>query len=141
MSQLSSVPFTEESINVDKNWDIYSCREDINSLVVLFEQRVIGFRTIFIEHKLRDSRVGHIEDIVIDKEFRGQSRKKLIKELLAIGRQDCYKTTLNSFDNNLTFYQSLGFEKGNQMDFFYQKQMYSQDMINIKFSFKNKNKQ
>ena len=124
MSQLSSVPFAEESINVDKNWDIYSCREDINSLVVLFEQKVIGFGTIFIEHKLRDSRVGHIEDIVIDKEFRGQNLgKKLIKELLSIGRtKDCYKTTLNSFDNNLTFYQSLGFEKrGNQMDFFYQK--------------------
>tara|TARA_X000000368_G_scaffold368034_1_gene315749 strand:- start:794 stop:1246 length:453 start_codon:yes stop_codon:yes gene_type:complete len=124
MNQLSSVPFAEEFIDVNKNWDIYDSKEDINSLVVLFEQRVIGFGTIFIEHKLRDSRVGHIEDIVIDEEFRGKNLgNKLIKELLVIGKtKDCYKTTLNSFQNNLIFYQKLGFEKrGNQMDFFYEK--------------------
>ena len=123
MDQLSSVPFDTADIDVDKHWGVYQSQINCHSLVVLEDNLLIGFGTILIEHKIRDSRVGHIEDIIIDSHYRGKDLgRKLIEKLLSIGKQeDCYKTTLSCYDNNIVFYEKLGFiSKGNQMDFFYQ---------------------
>lgn len=122
LSQLSPVPFKDESIDIEKSWKAYISDANLHSIVIYCESKLIGFGTIFIEHKIRNSRVGHIEDIVIDKNFRAQKLGyKLINKLLEIAfDHDCYKTTLNCYDENLGFYKKLGFKtKGNQMDYFY----------------------
>jgi len=125
MEQLSSVPFDTSLIDIEKHWSIYKSQENCHSLVVFDKDLLIGFGTILIEHKLRDSRLGHIEDIVIDYQYRGKNLGRvLINRLLEIGKkEDCYKTTLSSYDKNVIFYEKLGFiKKGNQMDFFHRNQ-------------------
>lgn len=124
MDQLSPVPFDTSLIDIEKHWKVYKSQINCHSLVVLDKSLLIGFGTILIEHKLRNSRVGHIEDIVIDSDYRGKGLgKELIEKLLALGKkEDCYKTTLSCYNQNIIFYEQLGFMmKGNQMDFYYQK--------------------
>ena len=77
--------------------------------------------TLFIEYKIIHSfgKVGHIEDIVISKNFRGKGYGKfLIKKLMKIAKDDfkVYKVILNSSDKNIPFYENCGLtKKENQM--------------------------
>ena len=55
---------------------------------------------------------GHIEDVVVDKEFQGQKiGEKIIKYVLGIAKNnDCYKTILDCSDDVKQFYEKLGFK-------------------------------
>ncbi len=60
-----------------------------------YYNELVGLGTIIIEHKIIHglSKCGHLEDIVIDKEFRGKKLgKKLINYLVNYGKKKgCYK--------------------------------------------------
>jgi glucosamine-phosphate N-acetyltransferase len=59
--------------------------------------------------------VGHIEDIIVDKEFRGNGYGKyIINYLIKYAKNNnCYKIILNTDEKNLKFYQKCGFKKTN----------------------------
>ena len=62
--------------------------------------------------------LGHIEDIVIDTNYRNKNLGMfLLTKLKEICQEKkCYKIVLNCHDNNIGFYQKNGFIKnGNQM--------------------------
>lgn len=84
-------------------------------LVVKYEDKIIGTGTLLIEHKIIHSlgKVGHIEDIVIDNEYRGLGlAKMLIDKLISIGTsENCYKIILDASDDVAGFYEKLGFHK------------------------------
>jgi len=81
--------------------------------VVLYEDRIIGTGTLLVEQKVihEMGRVGHIEDIVIDRDFRGYGLGDiLIKRLTDIARiNGCYKQILDCSDDVKPFYEKLGF--------------------------------
>jgi glucosamine-phosphate N-acetyltransferase len=85
---------------------------------------IIGIGTIFIEKKIIHSfgKVGHIEDIVIAKSYRGVGLGKiLINYLVNYGKEKgCYKVILNCSAENIKFYEKCGLSlKANQMAIYF----------------------
>jgi glucosamine-phosphate N-acetyltransferase len=83
--------------------------EDVEKL------RIIGSATLLIERKLVHGLglVGHIEDVVVDKRYRGQKLGlRLIERLKATGKdQGCYKIILDCARDKIPFYQKAGFQE------------------------------
>jgi len=94
--------------------------EKINSnqdhIVVIAEVdgKIVGTTTLLIEPKFihKGGLVGHIEDVVVDKNFQGQKiGEKIMKYLLEYAKsRGCYKTILDSTDDVKPFYEKLGFK-------------------------------
>ena len=82
--------------------------------------RIIGSATLFIEQKFihNGGKVGHIEDVVVSKEYEGRGIGfKLVNSLLEKARvMNCYKTILDCKDELIPFYERIGFkQESNQM--------------------------
>lgn len=82
--------------------------------VAISDSKVVGSATIFIEPKFIHSggNVGHIEDVVVRKEYQGRGiGEKLILKLLEFAEKSgCYKTVLDCTDEVKPFYEKLGFK-------------------------------
>ena len=83
--------------------------------VAIDDKKIVGSTTLFIEQKfIHDGGlVGHIEDVVVRKDYEGQGiGMKLVISLLDVAKQkNCYKTILNCEDNLRPFYEKIGFKK------------------------------
>ncbi len=84
--------------------------------------KIIGSASILIEQKfIHDGgKVGHIEDVVVTKEFQGKGiGKKIVDALLKYAeKQGCYKTILDCTDELIPFYENIGFKRhSNSMRF------------------------
>ena len=81
------------------------------------EEQLVGMGTLIVERKLvhGGNPVGHIEDVIIDKKYRGESYgKKLIDFLVDKCRESgCYKVILNCDEKCVGFYERLGFSQKN----------------------------
>jgi len=75
----------------------------------------IGMITLIIEQKIIHSgrSVGHIEDLVVDKNHRGTGiAEKLIEYAINMSTfNNCYKLILDCDDNLVHFYKKRGFHK------------------------------
>lgn len=90
--------------------------------VAVKDSKVIGSASIIIEQKFIHSggRVGHIEDVVVAKEFQGKGiGQRIVKFLLEYAqKQGCYKTILDCTDELIPFYENIGFKRhSNSMRF------------------------
>ena len=90
--------------------------------VAVLDSKVIGSATIFIEPKFihNGGTVGHIEDVVVRKEYQGSGiGQKLVEALLEYAKKNCcYKTILDATDEVMPFYENLGFKRhSNSMRF------------------------
>ena len=78
-------------------------------------EKVVGSTTLFIEPKFihKGGLVGHIEDVVVAKEFQGKGiGEKLIEASLDFAKNSgCYKTILECSDDVKPFYEKIGFKK------------------------------
>lgn len=106
--------------NFCKHYDVCNMNDNIHIFVIVNEKNIIGCGTIIIEPKFIHnlSYVGHIEDIVIDNNYRGKGYGKiLIDHLCDLGiMKGCYKIILDCSDENVLFYEKCGFKrKGNEM--------------------------
>jgi len=76
---------------------------------------IIGTTTLLVEPKFihQGGKVGHIEDVVVRKEFQGRKiGQKIIKFVLQIAKnQGCYKTILDCSDDVKSFYEEIGFKQ------------------------------
>ncbi len=86
---------------------------------VIVGERVVATGKILIEEKFYQS-VGHIEDVIVDREFRGEGiGKEIILGLVEIGkRSDCYKVILECHNDVRNFYLKCGYLiilKGNKI--------------------------
>ena len=74
--------------------------------------KIVGSTTLLIEQKFihEGGFVGHIEDVVVNKEFEGRGiGMKLVLSLLDIAKEKkCYKTILNCEDKLIPFYEKIG---------------------------------
>ena len=103
------------AINHDKTWDNFINNTSSNSVVGLFNDKIIAYGSLVVENKVRGEVAGHIEDIVVDSDVRGKMiGVALIKELIKIANEkDCYRITLFCKENLINFYARNGFEVNN----------------------------
>ena len=115
---LTTLDSLKMASNIDKN-KAEEVFEKINSnpnhiiAIAELDEKIIGSATLLIEPKfIHDGGlVGHIEDVVVDKNFQGQKiGNEIIKFLLEFAKnQGCYKTILNCTDDVKEFYEKVGF--------------------------------
>ena len=79
-------------------------------LVAEIDNVIIGVASLHIIEKLT-RKMGLIEDVAVDLKYRGKGiGKKLIQKLIVESKkQGCDKTVLNSTQNNVPFYEKIGF--------------------------------
>ena len=116
---LTSLDSLRQASDIDKE-KAEEIFEKINSnsdhiiAVAELDGKIVGSTTLLIEQKFihRGGLVGHIEDVVVDKNFQGQKiGEKIMKYLLEIAKnRGCYKTILDCTDDVKPFYEKLGFK-------------------------------
>ena len=83
--------------------------------VAEIDGRIVGSTTLLIEQKFihNGGRVGHIEDVVVSKEYEGRGLGiKLVSSLLEKAKlMNCYKTILDCEDELIPFYERIGFKQ------------------------------
>lgn len=124
---LLSLDSLRKSSNIKLNranaiFDKISKNPDYVIYVATYEGHVIGATTLLIEQKFihNGGKVGHIEDVVVRKEYQGKGvGKKIVKALLKYAKKKgCYKTILDCSDELIPFYKSIGFRRhSNSMRF------------------------
>lgn len=115
--------FTLDSLrqasNIDKKtaekiFDKINSNPDHIVAVAVIEGKIVGSTTLLIETKFihNGGKVGHIEDVVVDKEYqrKGIGEKIIIYLLRYAKDQGCYKTILDCVDDVKPFYEKLGFK-------------------------------
>lgn len=95
-----------DKISSDPNEAIY---------VAVIDSKVVGAASIIIEQKFihGGGKVGHIEDVVVAKNFQGKGiGQKVVHALLEYAqKRGCYKTILDCTDDLIPFYEKLGFKR------------------------------
>ena len=95
-----------DKISSDPNEVIY---------IAVIDSKVVGAASIIIEQKFihGGGKAGHIEDVVVAKEFQGRGiGQKVVCALLEYAqKRGCYKTILDCSDDLIPFYEKLGFKK------------------------------
>ncbi|MDA0757321.1 MAG: GNAT family N-acetyltransferase [Bacteroidetes bacterium] len=82
------------------------------TLVSVENKTVTGVASLYVIEKLT-RKLGLIEDVAVNEKFRGKGiGKRLVRKLIEIAAaKNCDKTVLNSSEDNLEFYNKLGFDK------------------------------
>ncbi len=108
-----------QASNIDKKtaekiFDKINSNPDHIIAVAVIEGKIVGSTTLLIETKFihNGGKVGHIEDVVVDKEYQRKGiGEKIITYLLRYAKdQGCYKTILDCVDDVMPFYEKLGFK-------------------------------
>ena len=116
--------FTLDSLRQASNIDKKTAEKIFNKInsnpdhivvVAVIEGKIVGSTTLLIETKFihNGGKVGHIEDVVVDKEYQRKGiGEKIITYLLRYAKdQGCYKTILDCTDEVKPFYEKLGFKQ------------------------------
>jgi glucosamine-phosphate N-acetyltransferase len=105
------------TIDLESAWKSFKSNSSSNSIVGIYNDKVIAYGSIVIENKIRGDIAGHIEDIVVDNTVRGKMLGvKLVKELVDIGKsKGCYRITLFCDEKLIKFYERNGFKVNNVM--------------------------
>ena len=113
LDSLRQTSNTDKKI-IEKTFEKINSNQDQLTIVVLLDGKVVGATTLLIETKfIHDGgKVGHIEDVVVDKKYQKKGiGEKMIKYLLRYAKeQGCYKTILDCVDDVKPFYEKLGFK-------------------------------
>ena len=117
---LKSLDSLKQASNIEK-FKAKEIFEKINAnpdhiiAVAELDGKIVGATTLFIESKfIHDGGlVGHIEDVVVNKEYQGQKiGEKIMNYLIEIAKnRGCYKTILDCTDDVKPFYEKLGFKQ------------------------------
>jgi glucosamine-phosphate N-acetyltransferase len=98
--------------NLNFIWSNFKNQKHVFSFTALYNGKIQGYGSIVFEYKIRGGVVGHIEDIVVDRQFRRKKiGTKIIKRLISLAKKkNCYKLILQT-KKQKEFYKSLGFKK------------------------------
>ena len=105
------------TIDLETAWKNFKSNSSSNSIVGIYNDRVVAYGSIVIENKIRGDIAGHIEDIVVDDSMRGKMvGVKLINKLVNIGSEKgCYRITLFCEEKLIKFYERTGFKVNDVM--------------------------
>ncbi len=116
---LQTLDSLRQASNIDKKtaekiFDKINSNPDHIVAVAIIEGKIVGSTTLLIETKFihNGGKVGHIEDVVVDKEYQKKGiGEKMVTYLLRYAKdQGCYKTILDCTDEVKSFYEKLGFK-------------------------------
>ena len=117
---LETLDFLRNASDLDKNKAreiLKKIKQNPNHIiyVAIDNKKIVGSTTLLIEQKFihGGGLVGHIEDVVVRKDYEGKGiGMKLVISLLDVAKQRrCYKTILNCEDSLKQFYEKIGFKK------------------------------
>ena len=117
---LESLDFLRSASGLDKNKAreiLKKIKQNSNHIihVAIDENKIVGSTTLLIEQKfIHDGGlVGHIEDVVVRKEYEGKGIGiKLVMSMLECAKEkNCYKTILDCKDDIKQFYERIGFKR------------------------------
>ena len=113
LNQLKQIEI--DTIDKDKAWSDFINNTSSNSVVGLYNDKIVAYGSVVVENKVRGEVAGHIEDIVVDSEVRGKMiGVSLIKELIKVAKnKGCYRITLFCKETLVNFYGRNGFEVNN----------------------------
>ena len=113
LNQLKKIDI--DNIDKDKAWSDFINNTGSNSVVGLYNDKIVAYGSVVVENKVRGEVAGHIEDIVVDSEVRGKIiGVSLIKELIKVAKnKGCYRITLFCKETLVNFYGRNGFEVNN----------------------------
>ena len=102
-------------IDNEKAWNDFITNSSSNSIVGIYDDKVVAYGSVVVENKVRGEVAGHIEDIVVDTQVRGKMiGVSLIKELVKVAKnKGCYRITLFCKESLINFYSRNGFEVNN----------------------------
>ena len=104
-----------EKSEAEKIFNKINANEEHIIAVAELNGRIVGTTTLFIETKFihNGGKVGHIEDVVVDKNHQGKGiGEKIVKYLLSEAqKRGCYKTILDCTDEVKPFYEKIGFKQ------------------------------
>ncbi|PJC50923.1 MAG: histone acetyltransferase [Nitrosopumilales archaeon CG_4_9_14_0_2_um_filter_34_16] len=117
---LKSLDSLKQASNIEKSkakeiFEKINANPDHIIAVAELDGRIVGSTTLIIEPKFihNGGMVGHIEDVVVNKDFQGKKiGEKIMKYLIEIAKnRGCYKTILDCTDDVKPFYEKLGFKQ------------------------------
>ena len=113
LNQLKQIEI--DTLDKDKAWSDFINNTSSNSVVGLYNNKIVAYGSVVVENKVRGEVAGHIEDIVVDSEVRGKMiGVSLIKELIKVAKnKGCYRITLFCKETLVNFYGRNGFEVNN----------------------------
>jgi len=113
LNQLKKIDI--EKIDKNKAWDNFNSNNSSNSVVGIYNDKIVAYGSLVVENKIRGEVAGHIEDIVVDTQVRGKMiGVLLIKELVEVaGKRGCYRITLFCKEELVNFYSRNGFKVNN----------------------------
>ena len=102
-------------VDKDKAWSDFVNNTSSNSVIGIYNDKIVAYGSVVVENKVRGEVAGHIEDIVVDSEVRGKMiGVYLIKELIKVAKnKGCYRITLFCKETLVNFYARNGFEINN----------------------------
>ena len=108
-------PMDISKVDPEKAWDNFVGNSSSNSIVGIYDNKIVAYGSVVVENKVRGEVAGHIEDIVVDTEVRGKMiGVSLIKELVKVAKiKGCYRITLFCKESLINFYSRNGFEVNN----------------------------
>ena len=113
LNQLKKIDLNK--IDYKEAWSNFISNTGSNSIVGVYNKKIVAYGSIVVENKIRGEVAGHIEDIVVDTNVRGKMLGvKLVKELVEIGKNfGCYRITLFCDKKLIKFYERNGFKVNN----------------------------
>ena len=117
---LETLDFLRNASGIDKNKAreiLKDIKQNPNHIiyVAIDNKKIVGSTTLLIEQKfIHDGGlVGHIEDVVVRKDYEGKGIGiKLVTSLLERAKEkNCYKTILDCTDDVKQFYERIGFKR------------------------------
>jgi glucosamine-phosphate N-acetyltransferase len=113
LSQLTNSPIITDEEFINKVNEI----SKIGTIIVCYirnTDKIIGSGTIIYEPKIihGGKSVGHIEDIIVDKNYRNKGiAKNILNMLVNLAKNKCYKIILDCKEELVDFYSKNGFNK------------------------------
>jgi len=117
LQTLDSLSQTSNMVEKDaeKIFEKINSNPDHIIAVALTEGKVVGAVTLLIETKFihGGGKVGHIEDVVVNKEYQRKGiGEKIVMYLVRYAKeQGCYKTILDCSSDLKPFYEKIGFKQ------------------------------
>lgn len=101
--------FEELATNFLNDQSVYSC-------VAVCDGKTIGVGSIFVLKRIRGGVAAIVEDVAVHKDARGMGVGRLIlKKLLEHAKaKACFKVTLVCNNENIPFYEKIGFKRDYQ---------------------------